>query len=158
MGNVRRPGGDQAATDQATGRRMTVPEAADALGILQDAVRSRIKRGTLATVRDGGRVFVALGGADQPTNQVSPTRSHPRCRARLTTSAGSWRPIGRRTPSRGRRGESPRPVPTTPSWSQDSVQRRPWWRRIIGGQGGEDDHGQASAGGVDRGPGRKAHP
>jgi len=41
------------------------------LGISADAVRSRIKRGTLRTVREGGRVFVVLGGADraQPTNR-----------------------------------------------------------------------------------------
>jgi hypothetical protein len=69
MGNVRRPGGDQAATDQATGPRMTVPEAADALGISQDAVRSRIGRGTLTSVRDGGGMFVMLGGDEPPTDQ-----------------------------------------------------------------------------------------
>jgi excisionase family DNA binding protein len=72
MGNVRRPGGDQAATDQATGQRMSVSEAADALGISEDAVRSRIKRGTLTSVRGGGRVFVILGGQrsrDQPIDR-----------------------------------------------------------------------------------------
>jgi len=45
------------------------------LGITADAVRSRIKRGTLTTVREGGRVFVVLGGADraQPTNRPGAT-------------------------------------------------------------------------------------
>jgi hypothetical protein len=45
------------------------------LGISADAVRSRIKRGTLKTVREGGRVFVVLGGADraQPTNRPGAT-------------------------------------------------------------------------------------
>jgi len=45
------------------------------LGISADAVRSRIKRGTLETVREGGRVFVVLGGADraQPTNRPEAT-------------------------------------------------------------------------------------
>jgi hypothetical protein len=38
-----------------------VAEAADALGISVDAVRSRVKRGTIAHVRDGGRVYVLLG-------------------------------------------------------------------------------------------------
>ena len=50
-------------------------EAADALGITVDAVRSRIKRGTIDHVRAGGRVYVLLGddearpGHDQDTDQ-----------------------------------------------------------------------------------------
>ncbi len=62
-------------TDHATGGRLTVPDAAAALGISADAVRSRIKRETLETVREGGRVFVVLGGADraQPTNRPGAT-------------------------------------------------------------------------------------
>ncbi len=45
------------------------------MGISADAVRSRIKRETLETVREGGRVFVVLGGADraQPTNRPGAT-------------------------------------------------------------------------------------
>jgi hypothetical protein len=45
------------------------------LGISADAVRSRIKRGTLTTVREGRRVFVVLGGAAraQPTNRPGAT-------------------------------------------------------------------------------------
>ena len=35
-------------------------EAADALGITVDAVRSRIKRGTIEHERVGGRVYVLL--------------------------------------------------------------------------------------------------
>ena len=64
---------DQGATDQTTGRRLTVSEAAEALGISGDAVRSRIKRGTLPTVREGGRVFVVVGATDRPTAQAQPT-------------------------------------------------------------------------------------
>ncbi len=62
-------------TDHATGRRLTVPDAAAALGISADAVRSRIKRKTLTTVREGGRVYVVLGGPDraQPTNRPGAT-------------------------------------------------------------------------------------
>ena len=50
-------------------------EAADALGITVDAVRSRIKRGTMEHERKGGRVYVLLGadeprlGHDQDTDQ-----------------------------------------------------------------------------------------
>jgi hypothetical protein len=67
--------GDQTATDQTTGRKLTVPEASETLGISADAVRSRIKRGTLPTVREGGRVFVALGDVDRPIAQAQPTHA-----------------------------------------------------------------------------------
>lgn len=52
-----------------------MPEAAEALGISADAVRSRIKRDTLETEREGGRVFVVLGATDQaqPTNAQDAT-------------------------------------------------------------------------------------
>jgi excisionase family DNA binding protein len=58
-----------------TRRRLSVTEAADALGITVDAVRSRVKRGTIAHVRVGARVYVLLGddesrpGRDQHTDQ-----------------------------------------------------------------------------------------
>jgi hypothetical protein len=63
-------------TREDTRRRLSVSEAADALGITVDAVRSRVKRDTIAHVREGGRVYVLLGadesrpGYDQDTDQV----------------------------------------------------------------------------------------
>ena len=57
-------------------RRLSVSEAADALGITVDAVRSRVKRDTIDYVREGGRVYVLLDtdesrpGQDQDTDQV----------------------------------------------------------------------------------------
>src|SRR5215210_5885019 len=60
-----------------TRRRLSVAEAADALGITVDAVRSRVKRGTIDHERKGGRVYVLLGadearpGYDQDTDKVS---------------------------------------------------------------------------------------
>jgi excisionase family DNA binding protein len=73
VGEGQRSGHDRAATDQTTGRKLTVPEAAEALGISGDAVRSRIKRGTLPTVREGGRVLVVMGATDRPAAQAKPT-------------------------------------------------------------------------------------
>jgi predicted ArsR family transcriptional regulator len=58
-----------------TRRRLSVTEAADALGITVDAVRSRVKRDTIDHVRVGARVYVLLGddesrpGRDQHTDQ-----------------------------------------------------------------------------------------
>jgi hypothetical protein len=62
---------------QDTRRRLSVAEAADALGVTVDAIRSRVKRGTIAHERKGGRVYVLLGddesrpGHDQHTDQVT---------------------------------------------------------------------------------------
>ncbi len=68
--------------DQPTDQRLTVAQAASRLGITEGAVRSRIKRGTLPTTKEGGTVFVLLGGgtsqanqapsADVPTDQAPP--------------------------------------------------------------------------------------
>ncbi len=58
-----------------TRRRLAVTQAADVLGVTVDAIRSRVKRGTIAHVREGGRVYVLLDadqgrpGHDQPTDQ-----------------------------------------------------------------------------------------
>src|SRR5215207_119645 len=60
-----------------TRQRLSVAEAADALGITVDAVRSRVKRGTIDHERKGGHVYVLLGadearpGHDQDTDQIS---------------------------------------------------------------------------------------
>jgi hypothetical protein len=43
-------------------RRLTVSEAADELGISAEAVRSRVKRGTLRSTKEGGTVYVLLPG------------------------------------------------------------------------------------------------
>jgi DNA-binding Lrp family transcriptional regulator len=54
---------DRAATERATmhvSRRLTVSEAADELGISAEAVRSRVKRGTLRSIKEGGTVYVLL--------------------------------------------------------------------------------------------------
>ncbi len=53
--------GDKYAT-RRLGHRYTVPEAAEALGVTVDAIRSRVKRHTIMHVREGGRVYVLLSG------------------------------------------------------------------------------------------------
>ncbi len=63
-----------------TRRRVTVPDAADALGITVEAVRGRIKRGKLGHVKDGGTVYVLL-----PIDQTRPdTTSHQPDNDRIT--------------------------------------------------------------------------
>ena len=63
-------------------RRVTVAEAARILGTTGEAIRSRIKRGTLPSVKEGGTVYVLLTAdqtppepqpdADQTTDQTRP--------------------------------------------------------------------------------------
>jgi len=58
-----------------TERRTTVAEAAGLLGISAEAVRGRIRRGTLPVEREGGAVYVLLdrGIRDRPTADQSRT-------------------------------------------------------------------------------------
>jgi hypothetical protein len=53
--------------------RMTVPEAAAALGITAEAVRMRIKRGTLRSERESGHVYVLLDAEQTRPNTDRPT-------------------------------------------------------------------------------------
>jgi len=62
-------GEDRTGEPQANHERLTVAQAAAALGITEGAVRSRIKRGTLPTVKEGGTVYVLLGGGTSQANQ-----------------------------------------------------------------------------------------
>ena len=59
-------------TEQSTDRRVSVAEAAVLLGLSEEAVRSRLKRGTLRKEKTpDGTVLVVLGrggAADRPTN------------------------------------------------------------------------------------------
>jgi excisionase family DNA binding protein len=57
--------------------RLTTDQAADRLGISVDAVRGRIKRGTLKHEREGNKVYVLLG-ADQSTTSSDQSTDQPR--------------------------------------------------------------------------------
>ena len=70
---------------QANQERLTVAQAAAELGITEGAVRSRIKRGTLATTKEGGTLFVRLGGSTSQANQP-PNIGVPRDQSELIAS------------------------------------------------------------------------
>jgi hypothetical protein len=53
--------------------RLSVAEAARALGITEGAVRSRIKRGTLPTIKEDGNVFVLWGSGTSEANHPTYT-------------------------------------------------------------------------------------
>jgi hypothetical protein len=52
-----------------TGRRYTVPEAAEILGLTVEAVRGRIKRDKLRSTKEGSTVYVYLDTDQIPTSQ-----------------------------------------------------------------------------------------
>jgi hypothetical protein len=132
-----------------------VPEAAELLGITVEAVRMRIKRGTLRSERQGGRVFVLLGQSqptdrpDEPTTLISEMRSRIQfledelqrkdaILLNMTEAMKALSPPSQETPPDER--ESPETVEEEPERaeprpaaveSQEPVQR-PWWRRWFG--------------------------
>jgi hypothetical protein len=63
-------GEDHTGEPQENQERLTVAQAAAALGITEGAVRSRIKRGTLPTTKERGTVFVLLGDGTSGANQT----------------------------------------------------------------------------------------
>jgi uncharacterized membrane protein YccC len=56
---------------QTSRQRVAVAQAAEILGVTVEAIRGRIKRGTLDHERHSGRVYVLLD-ADQSTNRTRP--------------------------------------------------------------------------------------
>ncbi len=63
-------GEDRQDTDQSQPvTRLTVSEAAAVLGISVEAVRGRIKRGTIEHEREGARVYVLVGGNQSATGR-----------------------------------------------------------------------------------------
>ena len=65
-------GEDRTGRPDSTNRRVTVSEAAVLLGISEGAVRMRVKRGTLPSTREDGRLYVLLNIDPTP----EPKRPH----------------------------------------------------------------------------------
>ena len=68
--------------------RMTVHDAARQLGISEDAVRMRVKRGTLEAEREGGRLYVLLDSVPttDPTDRTDELITELRDRVRSLES------------------------------------------------------------------------
>jgi len=129
-----------------------VGQAADQLGISEGAVRNRIKRGTLQVEREAGRVYVLLAGAasrDRPPDEpelvavlreqlAAERQAHAEARRIIAGLVERIPAI--EAPSDER--EAPQEAEDAPEraerrpatrGTQEGVQRRSWWRRIIGG-------------------------
>ncbi len=155
-------GEDRTARPGATNQRVTVPEAAELLGITAEAVRMRIKRATLRSERQAGRVFVLLGPerpTEHTTERTEPTedrtaelidtlreqlqaerQAHAEAR-RIIAGLVERIPPAMEAPAEAR--EAPETVAeeseraehySATAGSQEGAQR-PWWRRIFGGRG-----------------------
>jgi hypothetical protein len=136
-----------------------VSEAATALGVSVDAVRSRIKRGTIAHEREGGRVFVLLGGGqprpgrDQPIDrpgessvlisqlreEIEYLREESRRKDHIIAGLVERIPPAIEAPREARESpetpESPGPRErpfTDEERVQEPPQPRSWWRRVFG--------------------------
>ena len=143
---------------RATRRRLTINQAADQLGVTVDAVRGRIKRGTIAHVREGGRVYVLLAAdesrpghdqdADQPDDRTDALIAELQDRVRSLEDANREnRRIIAALTSRIPQLEAPRETPESRETVEEEPERaeprsyapgaqegaqRPLWRRIIG--------------------------
>ena len=137
-------------------RRLTVAQAADQLGISVDAMRARVKRATVATEREGGRVYVLLDAAQDAAQDAPHTDRTAELIATLQKQLEAEREANRENrriiaalTSRIPAIEAPQeaaeapetvedeperaePRPDAPG-AQEGTQRRPWWRRVLGG-------------------------
>jgi hypothetical protein len=129
-------------------------DAADVLGLTVDALRKRVKRGTLESERGpDGRLYVFLDTdqeSDYPRSDTDRLIStledqlrlerEAHAEARRLLAAALERipqqleaPTAPSEPRESPESPSPSPAPTgTPEGPQEGVQR-PWWKRIFGG-------------------------
>jgi hypothetical protein len=154
--------GDAYSTDTATDTRrvrhlyrLTVAQAAERLGITQDAVRQRIRRDTIRYEKDDdGRVYVYLDTTHTDHDAVHDTvrdelveELRDRVRALEEANRENRRIIAALT-SRIPQLEAPRDEPQAPETpatepertdtpdrgaeAQEATERRSWWRRFFG--------------------------
>ena len=151
---------DQPRDQPLAGRRLSVQQAAEVLGVTVDAVRGRVKRGTIASTKgEDGSVYVILEegiGADQSNGESQPSYDRADDQSqlieRMATEIEFLRgelqrkdaillsmPEGLKAleaPSEAR--EAPVSSSEDPdkgtalSEEQEPTQRRSWWRQFFG--------------------------
>ena len=133
-------------------QRITVHDAARQLGISEDAVRMRIKRGTLSADKEGGRLYVLLdieptldrtgelieelrGRVHSLEHQLDQEREANRENRRIIVALTSRIPAIEAPQEASEAAETveeeAEPRPAT-GGAQEGLQRRPWWRRVFG--------------------------
>ncbi len=156
-------GEDHTGGPRANHERLTVAQAAVSLGITEGAVRSRIKRGTLPTAKEGAAVFVLLDDgtsrANQPPNVGAPgdqseliaslhdqvsylrgqldaereARAEERRRHDTVMAQLTSKFPAIEAPREAREASEGASPHSATAGSQTATQR-PWWRRIFGGE------------------------
>jgi excisionase family DNA binding protein len=140
-------------------QRLTVAQAADLLGISEGAVRSRVKRGTLRTTKEGGRLYVLFSGGTSQAHQASHTAVPTDHTTELIRTLQEQLAAERASSAELRRivaaltqripelpatsSERPPEAPETATEGADRAEetrtgaqeavQRPWWRRLLGG-------------------------
>src|SRR5215210_5292148 len=144
-------------------RRTTVSEAAEILGISAEAVRGRIRRGTIPVEREGGTVYVLIEGTERHRttgDQSRTTGGQPSDRTDLLIAELQDRVRSLEEANRENRRiiaalTSRIPAIEAPQESSDAAEvaeeqqgwgqphsatgeaqegaQRPWWRRMFGG-------------------------
>jgi hypothetical protein len=142
-------------------RRTTVAEAAEILGISAEAVRGRIRRGTLPVKREGGAVYVLVDQREDHRttgDQSRTTTGQPSDRTELLIAEMQDRIRSLEEANRENRriiaaltsripaieapseppggpdsGAEAAPTPTEGSGAREEGTERPWWRRVFGG-------------------------
>jgi hypothetical protein len=138
------------------GQRLTVAQAAAQLGISVDAMRARVKRGTVATEREEGRVYILLD-ADQDADQDAPRANEfSALISQLREEIAYLRDENRRkdhiiaglveripaleaprenapeSPVSPGPSATPTEPPEGPHAAPERPQERSWWRRVFG--------------------------
>jgi hypothetical protein len=152
--NRMRRNDDRTKTNRATVRRVTVAEAARMLNVSAEAVRSRVQRGTLDSIKVDGAVYVLLDADQVRPSTVRPDDQTPLIEslqalvqslqdqtAYLREQLDQERKANRenrriiaaltqRIPQLAEPTESPEPEPQEPTKLPQSPS---WWRRKSGG-------------------------
>ena len=139
--------------------RMTVHTAARVLGISEDAVRMRVKRGTLDAEREGGRLYVMLEA--EPTNdptgrtemieelrdrlryiegqleqereaRTEERRRHDTLMAQLMQRIPELEAPAATAPREAPESAGPTRTPNDAGEGPQTGTQRPWWRRVFG--------------------------
>jgi hypothetical protein len=121
-------------------------DAADVLGLTVDAVRKRVKRGTLESEKDAdGRLYVFLDTDQESDHPRSDTdrlistleeqlrlEREAHAEARRLLAAALERIPAIEAPESPESASEPRPSTIGPPEAEEPVDTRPWWRRWFG--------------------------